>query len=93
MDTNANSVSCLPMQEEDDSEVAATMFKVSLLMDYLLLHKPFLTSAGLMEPSTHLPHFTSNANLGCRMATALGIVLVIVCQLPRLIPVYDGYQY
>ena len=93
MDSNANSMSCLPMQEEDDSEVAATMFKVSLLMDYLLLHKPFLTSAGLMEPSTRLPHFTSNANLDCRMATALGIVLVIVCQLPRLIPVYDGYQY
>ena len=96
MDGNANSLSCLPMQEEDDSEIAATMFKISLLMDYLLLHKPFLTSAGLMEPSTHLPHFTGSSNFGYRIATALRIVLVIVCQLPRLIPmwtVYDGYQY
>ena len=58
MDSNANSVSCLPMQEEDDSEVAITIFKVSLLR-YLIFHKPFLTSAGLMEPSTHLPHFTA----------------------------------
>ena len=57
MDSNANGVSCLPMQEEDDSEVAITIFKVSLL-HYLILHKPFLTSAGLMEPSTHSSHFT-----------------------------------
>ena len=47
------------MQEEDDSEVVTTIFEVSLFMHYLLLHKPFLTSAGLMEPSTHLPHFTA----------------------------------
>ena len=59
MDGNAKSLPCLPMQEEDDSEVATTMFKVSLLLHYLILHKPFLTSAGLIEPSIHLPHFTA----------------------------------
>ena len=28
---NADSLSCLPMEDEDDSEVAATIFKVSLI--------------------------------------------------------------
>ena len=36
MHANADSPSCLPMQEEDESEVVATMFKVSL-MDGLLI--------------------------------------------------------
>ena len=31
MHANADSISCIPMQEEDDSKVAATMFKVSLI--------------------------------------------------------------
>ena len=53
MHTNADSLSHLPMQEKDDSEVAATMFKV-LLIDGLPITASDIASATIKD--TRLSH-------------------------------------
>ena len=50
MHANADSLSRLPMQEEDDSEVAATMFKVSLI-DGLPITASDIATATTKDPS------------------------------------------
>ena len=46
---NADSLSCIPMQEDDDSKVAATMFKVSLI-DGLPITASDIAAATTIDP-------------------------------------------
>ena len=50
MHANADSPSHLPMQEEDDSEVAAPMFEVSLI-DGLSITTSDIAAAAIKDPS------------------------------------------